>query len=559
MDVRPVGAGLTGAELSQLLRPAMGAQVPVRAAGDGVVPSGDTVAALLGQLSQPDVVRILDIIACPLPPESVARLGVLLGAAVSAAAAKRVEQALGHLTELAALDPQRGETLEAEPGLASIRPEVSQLLSRLASAARLNAEARLGQATELSQAAGARPEAALLIAGRLLEAGGYANSARSAELSQALIDGYVARPLPTESAARLAALLNAAVSAAAENQVQKALGHLTELAALDPRRAETLAAEPGLASIRSEVSQLLSRLASAARQDAEARFGQAARLPQGLRLEAVLLMAGRLLEAGGYANWVRSAELSRALINEYGARSLPPEIVARLGVLLGSAVSAAAEKQVQQALGYLAEFAALDPRRAETLAAEPGLASIRSEVSQLLSRLASAARVDAEARLGQATQLLQAAGSGPEVMLLIAGRLLEAGGYANWVRSAELSQVLINEYGFAPVPVPLPLAEAREVPSDSRRARPRLRRRWLPWLRERWRRSPRLVLLLGWLAAGMVGGSVSLLWRTYWPESWPAALAALAFDIWGLGFLAVIVAWFYVSARASRRQGRRQS
>jgi hypothetical protein len=238
-------------------------------------------------------------------------------------------------------------------------------------------------------------------------------------------------------------------------------------------------------------------------------------------------------------------------------RPLPPTSAARLEDLLGASVSAAAEGNVQQALVKLAEFAALDPRRAETLEREPGLASIRAEVGRLLFRLASAAQLDAELRLGQATHLLQAtvqadgskelAGQAirPEIAILIAGRLLEAGGYANCMRSAELSQMSINQYGWAPIPAPSPPANPTSIPIRSEQASLRLRNQWMPRIRRLWLRAPLLVLLLAWFAVGLVGGCVFALLRNYWPQTWPESLMAGGFEVWGVGFLALIAFGFY--------------
>src|ERR1700721_4207410 len=93
-------------------------------------------------------------------------------------------------------------------------------------------------------------------------------------------------------------------------------------------------------------------------------------------------------------------------------------------------------------------------------------------------RLTAAAQMDAELRWGHATHLIQAADSGrhlvqeikPETAILIAGRLLEAGGYANSMRSTELSQMAINQYAFAPTPATLSTADSRSAPIRSPRA-----------------------------------------------------------------------------------------
>jgi hypothetical protein len=236
------------------------------------------------------------------------------------------------------------------------------------------------------------------------------------------------------------------------------------------------------------------------------------------------------------------------------------ENAAQLDELFRASISAAADGNVQQALVTLTEFAALDPRRAETLEREPGLASIRPEVGQLLSRLASAAHVDAESRLAQATHLLETIGSKeglsqefkPQIAILIADRLLSAGGYANWVRSAEFSQISINQYAFVPAYAPLSSANPRSIPVGSERADPGLRNPWMTRIRKLWRRAPLLVLLLAWLAAGFVGGSISAILLIYWPQRWPGFLVASGFEVWGVGFLALVAFGFYVRVRNVR-------
>lgn len=237
-----------------------------------------------------------------------------------------------------------------------------------------------------------------------------------------------------------------------------------------------------------------------------------------------------------------------------------PEMAARLDELIRASVSAAAEGNVQQALTKLAEFAALSPRRAESLDAVPGLASIREEVGRLMFRMTSAAQLDAELRLGHATHLLQAADSGrhleqeikPEIAILIAGRLLEAGGYANSMRSTELSQMLINQYASAPTAAPLPFADPRSIPVRSALASLGLRNQWIPRIKRLWQRAPLLVMLLVWFAVGFSGGCVFALLRSYWPEMWPESLVTDGFEVWGLGFLALIGFGFYARVRNIR-------
>ena len=240
-------------------------------------------------------------------------------------------------------------------------------------------------------------------------------------------------------------------------------------------------------------------------------------------------------------------------------RPLPPENASLVQDLLRASVQAVAEGNVPQALAKLSELAVRDPPRAETFQAEPGLASIRADVEHLMFRLASTAQLDAESRLGQATDLLRSTGSKelpgqeirPEIAILTAGRFLEAGGYVNCVRSAELSQMAINQYGIAPTPVPLVLLDSGKVPRPS--ARPGWRESWRPRIRNLWLRAPLLVLLLAWLTVGLVGGTISALLRNVWPQALPESLVAVAFDVWGIGFLTLIAFGFYVRVRNWRR------
>ncbi len=156
MDIRGVDGGPTGAELSSRTR---WANCPLKDHGPEGLPSlaqsGDTITAILSELSDPEVVRFLELLEQPPLPEMAARLDELIRASVSAVADGNVQQALAKLTEFAALNPRRAETLDAVPGLASIREEVGRLMFRMTSAAQLDAELRLGHATHLLPGRGA--------------------------------------------------------------------------------------------------------------------------------------------------------------------------------------------------------------------------------------------------------------------------------------------------------------------------------------------------------------------------------------------------------------------
>jgi hypothetical protein len=241
-------------------------------------------------------------------------------------------------------------------------------------------------------------------------------------------------------------------------------------------------------------------------------------------------------------------------------RPPPPETAVRIDGLLQASIRAAAEGNVPQALVKLAEFAALDPRRAEALGREPGLAPVQREVGQFMSRLASTARMDAEARLDRAVHVLGAPGSKdlsrqepmPRVAIVVAERLLEAGGYANCIRSAQVSQALINQYGYAPAPVVPELTDARSDPMEIERALLGWRKRWAPRIGILWLRAPLLILLLAWFAAGFAGGCVYAVLRHWWPETWPESLVTGGFELWAVGFLALVGFGFYARVRNVR-------
>jgi hypothetical protein len=202
-----------------------------------------------------------------------------------------------------------------------------------------------------------------------------------------------------------------------------------------------------------------------------------------------------------------------------------PQEAGRLDDLLRAAVAATAEGDGNRAMGPLAELAAASPRRAETLASLPSLSSIRGQVERLVGRLNAAAKVVAESQLAQAVKLMESSVAKElvvgeiraENLIVVAGRLIDAGGYANSVWSAELSQLVIDPHLWVPNAVPLPLqiedtvnrgrtagcgilgtifANTRLV-CDVLQSKARIRRMWV--------RAPLLVLLLVWFVMGLAG------------------------------------------------------
>jgi hypothetical protein len=185
-----------------------------------------------------------------------------------------------------------------------------------------------------------------------------------------------------------------------------------------------------------------------------------------------------------------------------------------------------------------------------------------AEPQQILHQLTAIARLDAEARLGQAEQEIAAGApkrladwdARPETLVLVANRLLDAGGHANYLRSSQLSQVVIDAYHQTP-PVVDPNFPLARIPNEGAAADPGSASpsaASILWtgLRTGMRTgAPLLVLLIGWLALGLVGGGFARLMRAIWPEQFSDWLAAAAFDLWGLGFLALVGLGFYLRVR----------
>jgi len=199
----------------------MGASGPDRIAANPVSPAinlppanpagGDSVAALLAELSQSEPSRLLTYIKGSLAAVDNVRAGDLLGAAAAAMAAGNHSASLDLARQAARLDPAGAESLLSLPALTPIRPALEQLLREMTATARLHAESRLTDAMQKSGAtplgdnpAGAlRPDLILLVATRLLEAGGLANYTRSAAVSTALIEQFPWLPAPVDAAPEL--------------------------------------------------------------------------------------------------------------------------------------------------------------------------------------------------------------------------------------------------------------------------------------------------------------------------------------------------------------------
>ena len=167
--------------------------------------------------------------------------------------------------------------------------------------------------------------------------------------------------------------------------------------------------------------------------------------------------------------------------------------------------------------------------------------AIRPEVENLMARLTATARLGAEARLEQARSVLQLLESArPEAAILVAARLLDAGGFANAVRSAELSRMAIDPCRWAPAQVAAPLPEIQGGVAGRR-----VGSRLLAELKGLWRRAPMAVILLAWGAMGLIGGGLIALFR----DQWPGSIVMLSVEFWAVGLLTLVVSVFYARIR----------
>jgi hypothetical protein len=254
----------------------------------------------------------------------------------------------------------------------------------------------------------------------------------------------------------------------------------------------------------------------------------------------------------------------------------PPEKVARVNSLMQEAASAINDDRREWAVGRFIEAVTTDPSRVDELLANPQIQPIRSTVEQLLVRLTNVAKMDAETKLGAAERVLENAGwqklpqweTAPSALIQIAHRLLETGGYPNYVRTGELATILQTAYWGAtviqPEPVGLPAALKKE-PADFRRkdytATPAAKantswdkiREKIPYrMQLLWLRAPLFVLLGIWFFAGLIGATITLVIRLIEPSEWIVSVGDTGSKIWSLGFLALVGFGFWARVRKPR-------
>lgn len=275
-----------------------------------------------------------------------------------------------------------------------------------------------------------------------------------------------------------------------------------------------------------------------------------------------------------------------------------------LDTLLRNAVQEMTNGNAERAIGYLADYATRDPGRAEALPQMPEFEQVSDKIETMVSRMTFVARMSAEDGLSRAEQSTsQAAGkisnweTHADVLLQLAHRLFDSGGYANYSRTAELARLVSDAAEAKPVaqalaasasaasapmnpmanqlmpgvnvpywvPPDLSAIRSNKISGKSKTGQARrvsdspvddvcrnlsdLKEISTAALRQLWHRVPLLVMMLTWLAVGLSGGIAFVLASRLWPQSIIVAMGNFGFDLWGIGFLALVGFGFYVRVR----------
>ena len=197
--------------------------------------------------------------------------------------------------------------------------------------------------------------------------------------------------------------------------------------------------------------------------------------------------------------------------------------------LIGHLTEAVALGDMPRATAALTEFIHHNPEHAVSLVMNQAPVTIQPELQELVHRVTTDARLDAVRVVDAAQATVAAAAWHPHGLdstevLAVAQRFIESGQLANYIRAAELGQMVMARYKTAP------------------RVRPRRR-----FVAKMWRRAPMLVLLLAWLTAGVVGFALSFLLRL------SAGSVDTGFGVWAVGFLVLVGLQFIIkTARANR-------
>jgi hypothetical protein len=219
------------------------------------------------------------------------------------------------------------------------------------------------------------------------------------------------------------------------------------------------------------------------------------------------------------------------LLEHAGANQDPMQLEG----LLRAAVSSAHAHKLPEALKAIENMITISPDHALTLIRnEGGLVAIRNHVGELMQRLTIGAKAEAERTILAAAMVVasapalvnEATGVPQKDLLDLAKRFIESGQYANYVRATELGHMILR-------------TKAPAAKSSGPQ---------FAWLVAMWRRAPLLVLLLAWLAIGLLGGSIAVLARV----SGAGPVGDGWVEVWATGFLALVLFQFFWTVRNFR-------
>lgn len=194
-----------------------------------------------------------------------------------------------------------------------------------------------------------------------------------------------------------------------------------------------------------------------------------------------------------------------------------PIDTSRIAALVAEATIAIQHRDLPHAVRVLSQLVEVHPESAEQLVREPAFAEVRNAVLGMVEHATVNARTHAEVTLAAANAVATGEPD-QQVVLSVANRFYEAGRYANYVRAAALGHAVIRHYDKRPAVEFVGVVETL------------------------WERAPLLVLLGLWFCVGLIGGVVS--WISGANGSW-------AFDVWAIGFLALVGFQFYANVRKS--------
>ncbi|HKW98915.1 MAG TPA: hypothetical protein VJN43_14345 [Bryobacteraceae bacterium] len=492
MDLRGVGPPFPNIDPKDLLKEVAETVNKSGLLPSGAAPSEDTVATLLEALATPEITRLIQSIDQRRAPENSPPIDDLLHAATTAVSEGDAATAIAKLSELIRAAPEQAEVIVNDPALQPIRSETAVLLRNLTSDARGDAEQKLAEAGQLVENEGpVRQQSEGLNLETVL-------TVANRFFEQAQYSGYVR----------------------ARDLAQVVIDRYT------PVQAASTAGPLRAIPTQDTVATLLQEIVT----------------PE-------------------IAGLIRAIEQRRL-----------PENTAPLVDLMRAATEAVSNRDTATAIANLTALVRAAPDKAETIVTEPRFQPIRGEIETLVRRLTSEARSDAELKLSTAARLVETGATSRsdaggeldlDAVLAVAGRLFQQGRYASYVQAGDLAQVVIDRYGpvtnavITGVPVSIEtrrLERARlgRQPTGLRTAAPATghqpqqpARR----LKTLWRRAPLLILLLGWLGLGLAGAISSIVGRTFWPGAWDASWVTFGFEIWGIGFLALVGFGFYMRIR----------